>query len=219
VCDAYKKAKKAGINVEMVIFHDDVSSFSREEKENRRGMVARLALGKVLGAATEKGLSLEEVKRIAEKAIDNVGSIAAATRGATHPVTGQFLSNIEEGKMIVGMGEHGEGDGLCCDTPTSKDTVKLMADIIIKDLELKAGEKVSVTINGVGSTTYMELMILFKDTVAYLKELGIETVFQIVGEYLTTQEQAGFQMSIMRVDEELEELFKMPCKTYFMTKE
>lgn len=215
---AYKMAKKAGINVEMINFHDDVSSFPREERENRRGMIASLALGKILGAACERGLSLEEVKKIGEKVIENVASIAAATRSATHPETGQFLSHIEEGKMIVGMGQHGEGNGLCCDTPTSYETVKIMADLIIKDLELKAGDRVSVTLNGVGSTTYMELMILYKDTVKYLKEMGIEVAFKIVGEYLTTQEQAGIQLSFIKLDDELEELLKAPCRTAFMTR-
>ena len=70
-------------------------------------------------------------------------------------------------------------------------------------------------VNGSGSTTYMELMILYKDALAYLEEKGINVACKLVGEYLTTQEQGGFQLSITKLDEELTELLKMPCDTFF----
>jgi len=212
---ALKMAKKQGINIEMVIFHDDVSSYPREEKEQRRGMICNLGLGKVIGSACDSGRTLDKVKEIALRFIDNTASIAVATSGATHPVSGQMISAIPQGKMIIGMGQHGEGSGLQQDIKKSRDTVEIMSDMIINDLSLRSGDKVLLVINGVGSTTYMELMILFKDTYNYLRENGIEVGVKIVGEYLTTQEQAGFQMSMTKIDNELTELLKYPCVTAF----
>ena len=40
----------------------------------------------------------------------------------------------------------------------------------------------------------------------------------IVGSYITTQEQAGFIMSMVRVDDEMKKLFDAPCRTAFVTK-
>ena len=43
-------------------------------------------------------------------------------------------------------------------------------------------------INGCGATTMMEMLVLFKDTVEFLKAKGIEVVASMVGEILTVQE-------------------------------
>jgi phosphoenolpyruvate---glycerone phosphotransferase subunit DhaK len=215
---AVKMARREGIEIEYVILADDISSFSREEKDQRRGMAASLSLGKVLGAAAESGRSLIEVKEIAMRYIDNVASLAIATRGATHPSTGQYISVIPEGQMIIGMGQHGEGNNSGIGMLSSEETVKLMADRIIEDISLKENESVITTVNGSGSTTFMELMILYKDLTKYLDEKGIKIAGKIVGEFLTTQEQAGFQMSMVRADQELIELFNAPCRTAFVSR-
>ena len=45
---------------------------------------------------------------------------------------------------------------------------------------------------------------------------GIEVVANMVGEILTVQETAGFQMSIARMDDEMIALWKAPARTpYF----
>lgn len=213
---AIKMAKKAGItNIEMVIFHDDISSFDRSEKEQRRGMVCSLGLGKVIGSACDSGKTLAEVKEIAERFVESTASLAVATHGATHPVTGQQISHITEGKMVIGMGQHGEGNGGEIDLMSSKDTVAEVAGRIAADLSLKSGDEVLLVVNGAGSTTYMELMILYKDAYEYLKSKNINVAAKIVGEYLTTQEQGGFQMSMTKLDDELKQLLKYPCKTAF----
>ena len=208
-------ARKGLTNVELVIFGDDVSSFSREEKEERRGMGCNLGLGKVIGSACDSGKTLEEVKQIALRFADNTASLAAANRGSTHPVTGRPISYIPEGRMVIGMGQHGEGNGGDRELVSAKDTIAEMADRLIEDLSLKAGDDVYVLVNGSGSTTYMELMILYKDALEYLTGKGINVVCKLVGEYLTTQEQGGFQLSITKLDKELTELLKMPCDTFF----
>ncbi|MBQ4061541.1 MAG: dihydroxyacetone kinase subunit DhaK [Christensenellaceae bacterium] len=213
---AKKMAHRKGIkDIELVIFYDDISSFPREQKEERRGMGCSLGLGKVIGSACDSGRSLAEVKAAAEKFIDNTASLAVATRGATHPVTGKKISDIPEGKMVIGMGQHGEGANKPLDMLTSSKTAKIMCERLIDDLSLKAGERVYVLVNGSGGATYMELMIVYKDVVKYLSEQGISVEAKLVGEFLTTQEQSGFQLSITRLDDELSELLKMPCDTAF----
>ncbi|MBQ1765169.1 MAG: dihydroxyacetone kinase subunit DhaK, partial [Aquincola sp.] len=51
-----------------------------------------------------------------------------------------------------------------------------------------------------------------------LKEKGVEIVANYVGELLTVQEQAGFQMFLARMDDELLRLWNAPCRTPYLTK-
>ena len=52
----------------------------------------------------------------------------------------------------------------------------------------------------------------------YLKEKNIEIMANYVGELLTVQEQAGFQMFMARMDDELLRLWNAPCNTPYMKK-
>ena len=48
---------------------------------------------------------------------------------------------------------------------------------------------------------------------AHMAEKGIEVVASAVGEILTVQETAGFQMFIARMDDELLGYWNAPCRT------
>jgi len=94
---------------------------------------------------------------------------------------------------------------------TADETADIMLNQLLKDLDVKSGERLIVFLNGSGATTQMELLIIFRKINLILEEKGIKVAAARVGEMLTTQEQGGFQMSIGRVDSELERLFKAPC--------
>ena len=82
---------------------------------------------------------------------------------------------------------------------------------------MTAGEKLLVILNGAGATTLMELFIVFRRVSKILEEKQIQIARSLVGEYITTQEQAGFQMFIARMDEELLRLWDAPCDTPYLT--
>ena len=60
---------------------------------------------------------------------------------------------------------------------------------------------------------------MFKDTVEFLKAKGVEVVASMVGEILTVQEAAGFQMNIAKWDDEFIRLWNTPCHTPAYSKE
>ena len=64
-----------------------------------------------------------------------------------------------------------------------------------------------------------ETLVLFKDTVEFLKAKDIEVVGSMVGEILTVQEAGGFQMNIAKWDEEFTRLWNTPCHTPAFSKE
>lgn len=207
----------AGLNVARVTTQEDVSNAPREDGDNRRGLVGCVPLAKIAGGAAAAGKNLEEVRAVAQKFADNMATIAVAARGATHPANGAEISSFGEDDMEIGMGQHGEGGGGRMKMKTAGETAAIMADALVKDLSLKAGEKVMLIVNGSGSTTLMEQLIVFKDCVEFLKERNITVVAQMVGEILTVQEAAGFQLFIARMDDEMLEYWKAPCDTPYYT--
>ena len=117
------------------------------------------------------------------------------------------------------MGQHGEGGGGRQPMKTARETIEIMANALVKDIPLAAGDRAFVMINGSGATTLMEMFILYKDCVHYLEGLGIEVVANMVGEILTVQEQAGFQLNIAKWDEEFLRLWNTLAHTPAFFKE
>lgn len=213
-----KMVKKAGLNVIKVVTQDDVANAPRENADDRRGLVGCVPLYKIAGAAAAEGKPLEEVAEIAQKFADNMATIAVAAKGATHPSTGGVIAELDDDDMEIGMGQHGEGGGGRMPLKTADETAQIMLDALLKDLDIKSGEKLLLIINGTGATTLMEQLIVFRKCYNYLKEKEIEVVANVVGELLTVQEQAGFQMMIARMDDELIHYWNQPCRTPYFKK-
>ena len=121
--------------------------------------------------------------------------------------------------MEIGAGQHGEGGGVRVPMASSKETIGMVAPKLVESLGLEKGDKAFVMINGCGATTMMEMLVLFKDTVEFLKAKGVEVVASMVGEILTVQEAAGFQMNIAKWDDEFIRLWNTPCHTPAYSKE
>ena len=189
-------------------------------EDNKRGLAGAVALYHIAAAAAREGKTLEEVAEIAQHYADNMASITVKSTDATHPQNGMSFGDLGETDLMeIGAGQHGEGGGVRVPMMSSKDTVATVAEALCKALDLKPGDKTFVMINGCGATTMMEMLVLFKDTVEFLKAKGIEVVASMVGEILTVQEAAGFQMNIAKWDEEMLRLWNTPCHTPAFSKE
>jgi dihydroxyacetone kinase-like protein len=212
-------AKREGLNVKMVLTHEDISSGPKDHPEERRGLVGFLPVYKVAGAAAEQGRSLTECAEIAERMERNMRTLAVAVRTATHPSTGQPIFELGDDEMEIGMGQHGEAGTGRMKLKTADETAEIMLEQLLADLEVKRNEELLVIVNGAGATTLMELLILFRRVSQILKAKGIKLARNAVGEFITTQEQAGFQLMIARMDQELIQLWDAPCDTpYFVVR-
>ena len=213
-----KKCAKEGLNVIKVVTQEDIANAPRSNADDRRGLVGCIPTYKIAGAAAAEGKSLEEVAAVAQRFADNMATLAVAVSGATHPATGSLLADLGEDEMEIGMGQHGEGGGGRQPMKSADETAVIMLDGLIADLDIKEGEKVMLILNGTGATTLMELFIIYRKCVEYLKGKNIEIVANHVGELLTVQEQAGFQMFMARMDDELLHYWNAPCNTPYMKK-
>lgn len=210
-------AKREGLKVKTTLTHEDISGGTNPE--DRRGLVGFLPVYKVAGAAAEEGQPLEACFEIAERMGHNMRTLAVAVRTATHPSTGQPIFELPDDEMEIGMGQHGEAGTGRMKLKTADDTAEIMLDMLLKDLEVKAGEELLVIVNGAGATTLMELFILFRRVYQILKAKRIKLARSKVGEFITTQEQAGFQLMIARMDKELIRLWDAPSNApYFVVR-
>ncbi len=208
-----KEAKKAGMNVVKVVTQEDITTAPRNDANNRRGFVGCVPLYKIAGGAALQRKSLDEVATIAQNFADNMGAISVSLTGATHPVTGGSLAVLSGDEMGVGMGQHGEGGGYKIPMKSSKETVEMLLDELLKDLTITSGEKLICVVNGCGATTLMELLITYRDAVSYLESKNIEVVANMVGELLTVQETGGYQLFIARMDDALLSYWNEPAYT------
>lgn len=191
------------INVGMALASDDVASAPKDEKEKRRGIAGEFFIYKAAGAAADLGYKLDDVVRIAKKANENTRSMGVGLSPCSLPQTGEPSFEIGENEMEIGLGHHGE-QGIEKGPLESADRVadRLVNDILA-DIELKKGDKVSVLVNGLGSTPKMELYIVFRRVEKVLSELGIELYRSYVGDYITSLEMGGCSVTLMKLDEEL----------------
>lgn len=209
-------ARRQGVNVRDILTHEDISSGPRDKPEERRGLVGFLPVYKVAGAAAEEGRSLAEVCVVADRMERNMRTLAVAVRTATHPSTGQAIFTLGDDEMEIGMGQHGEAGTGRMKLKTADETAETMLASLLDDLEVKEGEELMVILNGAGATTLMELFIVFRRVTQILKARQIRLARSLVGEFITTQEQAGFQMFIARMDRELLRLWDAPCNTPYL---
>jgi len=205
-----------GTQVGMVLVTDDVASAPKEESEKRRGIAGEFFVTKAAGAAAEKGYNLEDVVRVAKKANDYTRSMGVGLTPCSLPQTGQPSFELEDNEMEIGLGHHGE-PGIEKGELQEADKVadRLVNDILV-DMPVQKGERVSVLVNGLGSTTRMELYIMFRRVEQILSEKGIEIHRSFVGEYSTSLEMGGCSVTITKLDEELTELVDHPadCPMY-----
>ncbi len=92
-----------------------------------------------------------------------------------------------------------------------------MVTQLVRAVGAKSGDKLLLILNGAGATTLMELYIIFRHVKQFLADKGIEIARSLVGEYLTVQEMAGFQMFVAKMDDELLQLWDAPCDTPYLT--
>jgi dihydroxyacetone kinase-like protein len=211
---AMETVERERLPVKTVVTEEDISG----PVGDRRGLVGCVAVYKVAGAAAELGASLDECVEIAQRIANNMRTLAVAVRTATHPATGHPIFELGDDEMEIGMGQHGEAGTGRMQLKSADETAEIMLEKLLADLGAKEGDELLVLLNGAGATTLMELFLIFRRVAQMLEAKKIKLVRSAIGEFITTQEQAGFQMMIVRMDPELIRLWDEPADTPFFAR-
>lgn len=195
---------------------DDVASAPLAERSKRRGVAGLVYAYKIAGAKAEERASLEEVTRLATKAADACRSVGVALTPCTVPAVGRPTFEISESEMEIGMGIHGE-PGVRRGPMRPADAIaEEMLSLLLADMPLGPGERVSVLVNSLGATPPEELYIVYRFVARKLEAMGVGIVMPLVGRYATSMEMAGMSLTFCRLDAELEALLRAPCDCPFL---
>ncbi len=220
--NAMSDAQEDGIKVDAVYVNDDIAVKDSLYTVGRRGVAGTVLVHKCAGAAAEQGKELEEVKRVANKVIENVRSFGFAFTSCTVPAAGHPTFEIGDDEMEFGVGIHGEPGRYREKIDYSKGNfADNLSERIVKDLEedlaLKKGEDVVLLINGFGGSPLQELYILNNSVSKVLEADGINVHRTIIGNYMTSIDMAGASITVLRVDDELKALVDYPVATPALT--
>ena len=212
---AVELARDEGIVVEPLLMYDDVSSAPKGQEADRRGAPGTAFVYKVVGARAEEGADLKTLLALGERVRDATRTLAAAVAPGVSPLTGRPMFELPDGEVYLGMGVHGEPGLRSVPFASADELVAEMMPAILDDLPFEAGDEVLAFVNGMGGTTLMELLVVYRAVAAALEARGVHAYRPLVGSYVTTQEMAGFSISLCRADPEIKRLWDAQVRVPF----
>ena len=206
-----------GIQTKKLIIADDIASASYEDRLKRRGIAGMIYIFKIAGSLAENGKSLEKVFETTSLANDNIRTLGVALSPCILPEAGKPTFEISNDEIEIGMGIHGE-PGIKREKLRKADPlVDDLCKRILDDIKLDNKDKVSIMINSLGSTPLEELYIISKRVNENLSKLKIEIIKSHVGRYATSMEMAGMSITILKLNDDLENNLLSNSKCPFWT--
>jgi phosphoenolpyruvate---glycerone phosphotransferase subunit DhaK len=212
------------VNVKTIFVDDDVAVQDSTWTVGRRGVAGNFFVIKAVGAASEKGASLDELVALGQKVNSMVRSMGMALTGCTPPAKGKPIFTLEEDEIEMGVGIHGEPGRARKKLVSANELANEMLEAILTDRKpipnsderedpiFNEGDEVALMINGLGGTPISELYLVYGHVHEELEKRGIKVWRSYVGEYCTSLEMAGMSITMCKVDDELKELFMAPAE-------
>jgi dihydroxyacetone kinase-like protein len=210
---AAEMAQAEGVEVRTVLVNDDVAVEDSLYTAGRRGVGGTVLVEKIAGAAAERGDDLGAVAAIGDRVNQNVRTMGVALTACTVPHAGSPSFDLDDTEIEIGIGIHGEpGRHRIAMEPADGITDRLL-EPILEDLGLAAGDRTLLFVNGMGGTPLSELYIVYRRAAQVLADRGAVVERSLVGNYITSLEMQGCSISVLRLDDELTELWDAPVHT------
>lgn len=206
--------KDEGNKIETVTVKDDV--YSSKNFNDRRGVAGDLYAIKVACAAAAKGLDLQSVKKVTEKATKHTFSMGMSLSSESNPVTGKNVFDMKEGDMEIGMGIHGEPGIKREKLKPANKVVDELLTFILKNGDFKKGDTVRVLLDGLGGLPFMDQFICYRRVNQVLKDKNIKIDKSLVGDFVTSMDMIGMSITLFRLDGELKKLLDFPCDSPYL---
>lgn len=202
--------REEGLDIETIIINDDVASSPKEKMENRRGIAGEVILWKVMGAMAESGADLKTMKKIGDEVVYKTRSLGIAHSACIMPSSGKPSFEIGEDEMEIGVGHHGEAGIKRVKMMSGNEITDIIMEQILADLPFEKNDEVSVILNGLGSTSLLEMYIIYKRIDEILRERNINVYKSWVGEFFTSMEMGGFSITLTKLDEHIKKCIDYP---------
>jgi dihydroxyacetone kinase-like protein len=210
---AAELAAADGLEVRSVVIDDDVAVADSTFTAGRRGVGGTVLLEKVAGAAAARGDSLDAVETLARKVIGQVRSIGVALTAPTVPHVGEPSFELADDEIEFGIGIHGEPGRERMPAEPADALVARMLAAVVEDLPFGDGDRVLLFTNSMGGTPLVELYLAHGIAERLLADRGIIVERRLVGPYITSLEMQGISLTLLKLDDELTELWDAPVNT------
>ena len=155
---AAELAQMEGIEVRMVFVADDVAVEDSTFTAGRRGVAGTVFVEKIVGAAAEAQMSLDELQALAEHVAANIRSMGVALTSCVTPGAGRPTFDLPEEEIEVGVGIHGEPGRRREPLVEARTIARRLVDPILTDLDFSDADA-ALLINGLGATALIELQL------------------------------------------------------------
>ncbi len=195
-----------------LLVHDDVS-IPEHQGMGRRGVAGTTIVEKIVGAAAEAGLGLDECKALGERVVRATASMGVALTSCTVPALGKPTFDIAENEMELGVGIHGEKGRERIGLLKASEIVERLADTNEAELKPATGQTVLLHVNGFGATPLIELYLLYDLARQYWDSRGVAVTRSLVGNFTTSLDMAGASITLTLLDDELTRYWDAPVHT------
>ncbi|MDG6882221.1 PTS-dependent dihydroxyacetone kinase, dihydroxyacetone-binding subunit dhaK [Phocoenobacter uteri] len=228
---------ECGTKVATVLVDDDVAVKDSLYTAGRRGVANTVLIEKILGAAAEKGYSLEQLEALGQKLNNNGHSLGVALGACTVPAAGKPSFTLAENEMEFGVGIHGEPGIERREYKDLDTTVEQMFTTLIENgdyqrlirrwdnenltwLEeqvskqaLQKGDRVIVLVNNLGAVPLSELYGVYNKLTECCEKFGLTIERNLVGSYCTSLDMQGMSITLLKVDDDDLALWDSPVNT------
>lgn len=201
------------IDVATVLVNDDVAVEDSLYTAGRRGVGGTVLVEKIAGAAAERGDDLAAVAAVGTRVAQNVRSMGVALSSCTVPHAGVPSFDLGDDEIEIGIGIHGEPGRHRIAAENADGITERLLEPIMADLQLSSGEQVLLFVNGMGGTPASELYIVYRHALSVLGSRGVTVARNLVGNYITALEMQGASITVLRLDQEMVELWDAPVHT------
>lgn len=210
---AVELVEAEGSQVTTILVNDDVAVEDSLYTAGRRGVAGTVCVEKIAGAAAARGDDLGAVTEIAGRVVANVRSMGVALTACTVPHVGKPSFDLPEDEVEIGIGIHGEPGRRRVPFTGATEITRNLLDPVADDLGLAGGDDVLLFVNGMGGTPLSELYVVYGRARGLLEERGVTVSRSLVGNYVTSLEMQGASLTVLRLDDELRELWDAPVRT------
>jgi dihydroxyacetone kinase-like protein len=204
-------AEAEDVKVGTLVVDDDVAVKDSTYTIGRRGVAGNFFVIKAVGAASEQGAELDDLVKLGERVNSVTRTMGMALTSCTPPAKGSPLFELGDDEMEMGVGIHGEPGRRREKLANADAIVDELVEAVASDLPYNSGDNVALMINGLGGTPISELYILYGRAHKQLADRGINVTRSYVGEYCTSLDMAGASVTLVKLDDELNDLFDAPA--------
>lgn len=234
---ATELARSEGIRVVNILIDDDVAVKDSLYTQGRRGVGTTILAEKICGAAAEQGYTLQQVADLCRRVNSNGRSMGIALTSCTVPAKGTPTFELGDREIEMGIGIHGEPGRERMNLKSADEITQMLAlsiiedspysrtvrewdedkaewsDVELTDPPFQKGDRVLAFVNSMGGTPISELYIVYRKLAEICQQQGLQIVRNLVGPYITSLEMQGCSITLLKLDDEMIQLWDAPVKT------